>query len=140
MANMVGGDKLVLNKEYVTAAANLADKSLVTAGGAVATAYANGVYGVVEKDTKSGDLATVKTSPGILEVLAGGTVTAGAYVEAVAIATVYGNIDGTSTAIAAAGVQDATSTNKIIGKAHTGGVANETVLVELVAVQPAFNA
>ncbi|CAK0766257.1 conserved hypothetical protein [Gammaproteobacteria bacterium] len=129
----VGGDKLVLNKEYVTAGANLADKTLVTVAGAVP---ANGAvaYGVVEKDTANGDLATVKTSPGIIEIVATGSVTKGGKVEALQ-GTVYGNIAGTSTAITAAGVQDLAS-GYPIGLAHTGTTTvGETVLVELFSNQ-----
>lgn len=129
IANMVGGDKFVLDKIIVTAAANLADKTFVNANGAVPANAAKCTGGVVEKDTKNTDYATVKIG-GILEVLATGTVTAGAFVE-ILTASVYGNIDGTSTAITAAGVQDATSTNAIVGKAITGGVVNETVLVQI---------
>jgi hypothetical protein len=128
MATNVGGDKLVLNKEYVTAAANLADKSLVTVGGAVP---ANGTvcFGVVEKDTKTGDLATVKTAPGIVEVIAAGTVTKGSQVEALQ-GTIAANIDGVSTSITYAGVQDLDE-GFPIGLAMTSGSAGDTVLVML---------
>lgn len=124
----VGGDKLVLNKEYVTAGANLADKTLVKADGTVPSSAAGAVYGVVEKDTASGDLATVKTS-GIIEVFATGAVTKGAMVE-VLQGSIYANISGTSTSITGAGVQDVAS-GYPIGKAHTASDAGGTVLVEL---------
>lgn len=127
-----GGDKLVLNKEYITAAANLADKSLITAAGAAPANAAQGVYGVIEKDVASGDYATVKTSPGIVEVLATGTVTKGYEVEALQ-ATVYANISGTSTSTTSAGVQNIQSagTSYPIGIAMTSSDAGGTVLVNL---------
>lgn len=128
MATYVGGDKLVLNKEYITAAANLADKTLVDVGGAVLASGAALCFGVVEKDTPSGELATVKTT-GILEVLALGTVTQGANVEGVT-GTRYGNINGTSTSIACCGVQDRAS-GYAVGRALTAGVVGDTVLVEM---------
>ncbi len=126
----VGGDKLVLNKEYVTSTQNLCDKTLVTVAGAAPAAAAGGSYGVVEKDTKSGDLATIKNGIGsFLEILATGTVTAGARVEAYVVSTVA-NIDGTATAVTtAAGVMDLAS-GFPVGIAHTGGSAGSTVLVE----------
>lgn len=129
----VGGDKLVLNKEYVTAAANLADKTLVTAAGAVPASAARAVYGVVEKDTASGDLATVKTSPGIVEVFAAGTVTKGSEVEGLQF-TIAANINGSSTSITATGVQNLAS-GYPIGKAHSDSDAGGTVLVELYSNQ-----
>ena len=132
MATYVGGDKSVLNKEYVTSTANLADKTLCTVAGASVVSAAAGVYGVVEKDTVSGDLATVKTS-GILEVIASGTVTAGSMVEGLT-GSIYANISGTSTSITYTGVQNLAS-GYPIGKAHTSGVAGDTVLVELIANQ-----
>jgi len=128
MSTYVGGDKLVLNKEYVTAGANLADKTLVTVAGAVLSSAAALCYGVVEKDTPSGELATVKTS-GILEVLATGTVTKGANVEGLT-STRYGNINGTSTSIACCGVQDIAA-GYAVGRALSTGVVGDTVLVEL---------
>ena len=125
----VGGDKLVLNKEYVTAAANLADKSLVLVGGTVPSSAAGLSYGVVEKDTASGDLATVKNGTGsILEVLCTGTVTAGSKVE-VLTASVYANISGTSTSITAAGVS-VLSSGFPVGLAHTSSDAGGTALIE----------
>lgn len=129
----VGGDKLVLNKEYVTAGANLADKTLVKADGTVPASAAGAVYGVVEKDTANGDFATVKTSPGIVEVFATGTVTKGAMVE-VLQGAIYANIGGVSTSITGAGVQDVAA-GYPIGKAHTASDAGGTVLVELTASQ-----
>lgn len=128
MATYVGGDKLVLNKEYVTAGANLADKTLIDAAGAVLGNAAALCFGVVEKDTPSGELATVKTT-GILEVLATGTVTKGANVEGLQ-STRYANISGTSTSITVCGVQDR-SAGYALGRALSTGVAGDTVLVEL---------
>jgi len=132
MSTTVGGDRLVLNKEYITAGANLADKTLVLVGGTVPSSGAALVFGVVEKDTASGDEATVKTL-GILEVIALGTVTKGAHVEVVT-GTVYGNINGTSTSIACAGVQDVGS-GYIVGRALTAGSSGDTVLIEIMGVR-----
>src|SRR3990167_9022804 len=98
MANNVGGDLWVPATVPVTTTANLAGKSLITAAGAAVANAANGVFGVIESDTKSGDYATVKLPPGIVEVIATGTVTKGGKVEALLSASVYANIDGTSTA------------------------------------------
>ena len=127
----VGGDKLVLNKEYVTTAADLADKTLITAAGAAVSsgALATGTaayYGVIEKDTPSGGLATVKTH-GILEVLATGTVTKGSLVEALQ-GTVYANINGTKTSTISCGVTNIAS-GYPVGKAMSTSDAYGTVLV-----------
>lgn len=135
MANYVGGDKWVPVTMQVTSTANLCAKSLVTFAGAVPANAANSVLGVVASDTKSGDYATVKTAPCIVEVIATGTVTLGAYVE-VLTASIYGDIDGTSTAITAAGVQDQAD-GYSIGKAYTAGSANDTVLIALMDCQAA---
>jgi hypothetical protein len=126
----VGGDKLVLNKEYITAAQNLCDKSLVCVTGSAPAAAAGLSYGVVEKDTKSGDLATVKNGVGsFLEVLATAAVSAGSRVEAYVVST-YAVIDGTSTAVTTcAGVMDLSS-GFPVGIAHTASDAGGTVLVE----------
>jgi hypothetical protein len=126
----VGGDQLVLHKEYLTAGQNLCDKSLVCSTGSAPAAAAGGSYGVVEKDTKSGDLATVKNGIGsFLEVLATGAVTKGARVEAYVVST-YANIDGTSTAVTTcAGVMDLAS-GFPVGIAHSASDAGGTVLVE----------
>ena len=126
----VGGDKNVVNKEYVTAGQNLCDKSLVCWSGSAPAAAAGSIMGVVEKDTKSGDIATVKNGVGsLLEVLATGAVTKGAQVEAYVVST-YANIDGTSTAVTTcAGVMDKAS-GFPIGIAHTASDAGGTVLVE----------
>jgi hypothetical protein len=125
----VGGDKLVLNKDYVTAGQNLCDKSLVCFTGSAPAAAAGRIMGVVEKDTKSGDLATVKNGIGsILEVLATAAVTAGVLVEAYVVST-YAVIDGTSTAVTTcAGVMDISS-GFPVGIALTGSDAGGTVLV-----------
>lgn len=124
----VGGDKLVLNKMYLTAGENLADKTLVCWTGSAPASTAGAVMGVVEKDTANGDLATVKTD-GILEVFCAGTVTAGALVEALDM-TIYANINGTSTSLTNAGVQDH-SGGVSIGMAYTGSDAGGTVLISL---------
>lgn len=127
MANNVGGDVWVPMTELVTTSANLAALTLITAAGAAPANAANGVYGVIKNDTKSADAATVKVIPNITEVVATGTVTKGGYVEALQ-ASIYANIDGTSTATTSAGVQDLAS-GYPIGKALTSGSANDTVLV-----------
>jgi len=124
-----GGDVFVVHTVQVTAAANLADKSLITAAGAAPANAANGVFGVISKDTKSGDYATVKVPPSIVEVLATGTVAVGNEVE-VLQATVYANIDGTSTATTSAGVT-ALASGYPIGRAYSASDANGTVLVGL---------
>lgn len=129
--NFVGGDKFVQDKMYITTSANLADKTLITFAGA-APANAAVAWGVIEKDTKSGDAATVKYGNSIVEVLATGTVTAGNEVEALQ-GTVYANIDGVSTSTTSAGVQDlaVAGTSYPIGRAITGSDAYGTVLVML---------
>jgi hypothetical protein len=131
MANYVGGDKLVLNKMQITAAANLVDKTFVTIGGAVPANAANAAFGVVERDTANGDYATVKFGAGsVLEVVATGTVTAGGYVQG--LLGSFTTKD--STAVPGLGVNDIGS-GYVIGKAITGGSANDTVLVELISMQ-----
>jgi hypothetical protein len=128
MANSTA-DVWVVHTLPITTTANLAGKSLITAAGAAVASAANSVFGVIAKDTKSGDIATVKIAPSIVEVLATGTVTKGSKVE-VLTATVVANIDGVSTNTTSAGVQNLAA-GYPIGKALTGGVANETVLVSL---------
>ena len=129
LANAVGGDLWVAARYPVTVAANLAAKTLVAANGTAVANAANSVFGVLLTDAKNGDSATVKLPPSIVEVIATGTVTAGGKVE-VLIGTIYANIDGTSTSTSSAGVTNLAS-GYPIGKAITGGVANETVLVSL---------
>ena len=125
----VGGDKKVLNKDYVTAAQNLCDKTLVCWTGSAPAAAAGSIMGVVEKDTVSGAVATVKNGIGsILEVIATNTVTAGQLVEAYVV-TIYANINGTSTAVTtAAGVMNLSS-GFPVGLALTSSDAGGTVLV-----------
>ena len=125
----VGGDKKVLNKDYVTAAQNLCDKTLVCWTGSAPAAAAGSIMGVVEKDTVSGAVATVKNGIGsILEVIATSTVTAGQLVEAYVV-TIYANINGTSTAVTtAAGVMNLSS-GFPVGLALTSSDAGGTVLV-----------
>ena len=128
IANAVGGNRFVVDKRLITAAANLADKTFVNANGAVPANAAKCTGGVVQGDTANADYATVCVGTGsILEVRATGTVTAGNFVE-VLLGT-FTTKD--TTGVSGAGVQDAASTNAIVGKAHTGGVVNETVLIEL---------
>lgn len=126
----VGGDLLNLGAIIqVTAGANLADKTLVDFDGTVPSSAARCTGGVVVKDTASGDYAAVKIPPGIYEVVATDTVTAGSEVEAYQ-GTVYGNIANVSTAITAAGVKNLAS-GYPVGRALTGGSAGDTVLVNL---------
>lgn len=122
----VGGDKLVLNVETVTAGANLAGLTLVTVAGAAVSSAAGDVFGVLANDVKSGDSVSVKTH-GFLEVIATGTVTAGGKVE-VLQGTVYANIDGTKTTTTSAGVQDVAA-GYPVGLALTGSDAYGTVIV-----------
>ncbi len=124
-----GGDVWVAHTVQVTTSANLADKSLITAAGAAVANAANGVFGVISKDVKSGDYATVKIPPSIVEVLAMGTVAVGDQVE-VLQASVYANIDGTSTSTTSAGVT-ALASGYPIGRALSASDANGTVLVAL---------
>lgn len=124
--NTVGGDKLVLNVETITAAADLAGQSLVTVAGAAVTSAAGDVFGVLANDVPSGDTVSCKTH-GILEVIATGTVTAGAKVE-VLQGTVPANINGTKTNTTSAGVQDVAA-GYPVGLALTSGDAYSTVLV-----------
>jgi hypothetical protein len=125
MANYVGGDKFVVDKKLVTAAANLVDKTLVCANGTVPSNAANTAYGVLERDTADGDLATLKY--GIVEVIATGTVTEGAYQEV--LTSTFTTKDDTG--VTGAGVQDVTSTDYIVGRALTGGSVNDTVLINM---------
>jgi hypothetical protein len=124
VANYVGGDKNVVSKGYVTAAANLVDKTFVCANGAVPANGANTAFAVVERDTANGDLATVKR--GEIEVIATGTVTAGAYVQI--LTSTFTTKD--TTGVTGAGVVDLDSTNYAVGRAITGGIVNETVLID----------
>jgi hypothetical protein len=125
----VGGDKLVLNVDKVTAGQNLCGKTLVCWTGSAPAAAAGSIMGVVAKDTVSGQEATVKNGIGsILEVIATGTVTAGQLVEAY-VYTIYANINGTSTAVTtAAGVMNLAS-GFPVGLAMTSSDAGGTVLV-----------
>ncbi len=123
MANYVGGDKLVVDKMYVTAGANLVDKTFVYANGTV-PANNNDAFGVVERDTASGDIATIKR--GIIEVLATGTVNAGEYVEI--LTSTFTTKD--TTGVTGAGVQKAAGGNYVVGLALPTTAVNETVLVD----------
>jgi len=126
---MVAGDVWHSHKLPVTTTANLAGGSLITAAGAAVANAANSVFGVIAVDTPSGDTADVSIPPCHVRVLATGTVTKGGKVE-VLTASVVANINGTATSTTSAGVTDLAS-GYPIGKALTGGVANETVLVSL---------
>ena len=125
MANYVGGDQFIYDRMQVTAAANLVDKTLVCANGAVPANVANTAWGVVERDTASGDYATLKK--GVVEVIATGTVTAGNYVEV--LQSTFTTKDAAG--VAGAGVQNLSASNYCAGRAKTGGSANDTVLVDL---------
>jgi hypothetical protein len=129
----VGGDLFVTATVPLATAANLAGKSLITVAGAAPASAARAVFGVISKDTPSGDYADVKLPGSIVEVLATGTVTKGAQVEALQ-GTVYANINGTSTSTTSAGVQDLAS-GYPIGLALTGSSVYGTVLVLLYANQ-----
>jgi hypothetical protein len=132
--SMTAGDVWVVHTDNsVAAAANLADKSLVDVSGAAIANAANACYGVVAKDTKSGDYLTIKIAPSIVEVIATGTVTKGSYVEALQ-ATVYANIEGTSTATTSCGVTNLSS-GYPLGKALSASDANGSVLVALLVNQ-----
>ena len=124
MANYVGGDKNVLDKTLVTAAANLVDKTFACINGAVPANGANTAWGVVERDTASGDYATLKK--GVVEVIATGTVTAGGYLQI--LLSTFTTKD--TTGVSGAGVVDIDSTNYCCGRALTGGSVNDTVLVD----------
>ena len=124
MANYVGGDKWIKDKEQVAAAANLVDKTLVNADGSVTANATKCTGGVVERDTAINDIATYKT--GIVEVIATGTVTAGNFVEA--LISTFTTKD--TTGVSGAGVQNSTGTNVCVGRAVTSGVVNDTVLIE----------
>lgn len=128
MANYVGGNKNVVDTRNVTAAANLVGWTFVNANGAVPANVEKCTGGVVQTDVASGDYGTIAYGTGsILKVLATGTVTAGNFVE---ICTSTFTTKDT-TGVTGAGVQNASSTNLVVGRAVTGGVVNETVLVEL---------
>jgi hypothetical protein len=129
----VGGDLFVTAKVSLATAANLAGKSLITYAGAAVASAARGVFGVIDKDTPSGDYADVKLPGSIVEVIATGTVTKGAQVEALT-GTVYADVNGTSTSTTSAGVQDLAS-GYPIGLALTASEAYGTVLVVLYANQ-----
>jgi hypothetical protein len=128
MANYVGGNKYVVNTKQVTAAANLVGLTLVNANGAVPANAAKCTGGVVQTDVASGDYGTIAYGTGsIVKVLATGTVTEGGFVEV--LLSTFTTKD--TTGVSGAGVQDASSTNAIVGKAQTGGSVNDTVLIEL---------
>ena len=125
MANYAGGDKFIVEKKQVTAAANLVDKTLVCANGAVPANGANTAWGVLERDTANGDYATLKR--GTVAIIATGTVTEGGYVEV--LLSTFTTKD--TTGVSGAGVQDVSSTDYIVGRAVTGGSVNDTVLIDL---------
>ena len=138
--NNVGGDFLNLGATFQVTANNtngVADKSLLNLDGTVPANGATCTGGVVFKDTANGDYAAVKLPPGIYEVIFTGTVTAGLPVE-VLVATVKASISGSATDVVAAGVQNHASGVEI-GRALTGGSANETGLVSLCVLNPANN-
>jgi len=126
-----GGDKHVKLTALVTAGQNLVRKTLVCWTGSAPASAAGAIMGVVDKDTASGDYATVKYGIGsVLEVFATGTVTAGQLVEALTTTALYANINGTSTQVTtAAGVQNL-SGGFPVGMAITTSDAGGTVLVD----------
>jgi len=123
MANYVGGDKWIEDKEQITAAANLVDKTFVNIDGTVPANAAKCTGGVLERDIAVNDYGIVKT--GIVEVIATGTVTAGNFVEI--LTSTFTTKD--TTGVTGAGVQNATTTNIFVGQALTSGSVNDTVLV-----------
>ena len=128
MANYVGGDRVIVNTMQVTAGANLVDKTFVNIDGTVPANAAKCTGGVGKGDTLSGDLATLKHGAGSqLEVIATGTVTLGNFVEI--LTSTFTTKD--TTGVTGAGVQDASSTNVVVGRALTAGSVNDTVLIEL---------
>jgi len=136
MATNVAGDLLDLGaKIEVAAAANMAAGTFMNMDGSLPSSAAACTGGVVPVDTASGDYVDLKLPPGIYRVRATGTVTAGLLVELLQ-ASVYGNISGTKTAITAAGVQNI-SAGYAIGRAITGGVSGDTVLVNVTINQHA---
>lgn len=128
MANYVGGNKHVVDFKEITAAANLVGLTFVNANGSVPANAAKCTGGVVQTDVTSGDYGSIAYGTGsVVKVLATGTVTEGGFVEI--LTSTFTTKD--TTGVTGAGVQDATSTNAIVGKAQTGGSVNDTVLVEL---------
>ncbi len=128
MANAVGGNKYVVNTKQVTAAANLVGMTFVNANGAVPANAAKCTGGVVQTDVTSGDLGTIAYGTGsLLKVIATGTCTEGGFAEI--LTSTFTTKD--TTGVTGAGVQDASSTNAIVGKFQTGGSVNDTVLVEI---------
>jgi hypothetical protein len=128
MANYVGGNKSVVDFKEVTAAANLVAWTFVNANGAVPANAAKCTGGVVQTDVLSGDYGSIAYGTGsVVKVIATGTVTDGGFVEI--LTSTFTTKD--TTGVTGAGVQDASSTNVIVGKAQTGGSVNDTVLVEL---------
>lgn len=135
MSTNVGGDLLDLGARWeVTAGANLAQDTLVDLAGTVPSSAAECTGGVAVTDCASGDTVPLKLlGAGILRIVATGTVTAGLKVE-VLQGTKYANINGTSTSVTIAGVQNVAS-GYPTGRAITGGSAGDTVLVNTFAQQ-----
>lgn len=128
MANYVGGNKHEVNRKQVTAAANLVGMTFVNANGAVPANAAKCTGGVVQTDVTNAELGTIVYGTGsVVKVIATGTCTEGSFAEILIGA--FTTKDTTS--VNGAGVQDAASTNAIVGKFQTGGSVNDTVLVEL---------
>ena len=123
------GDVWVPHTQIITAGANLADKTLITQAGAAVVSAALGTYGVIRGDVASGDYATVKIAPCIVEVLCTGTVTQGILVEALTGA-VYANIAGTSTSTTSSGVSTIAS-GYAVGKALTTSAVYGTALISV---------
>ncbi len=124
-------DLFISAKFRVTAGANLAKNSLVDLDGTVPSDAAVCTGGKVMNDCASGDYVEIALPPSIVVVIATGTVTAGAYQEA--LSSTAKTKDGASTSYA--GVQDRTSTDKVVGRAITGGSAGALVLVQLTSYQ-----
>ena len=128
MANYVGGNKNVVNTKQVTAAANLVGWTFVNANGAVPGNEEKCTGGVVQTDVTNGDSGTIVCGTGsIVKVIATGTCTEGSF--AAILTSTFTTKD--TTGVTGAGVTNASATNAIVGKFQTGGIVNETVLLEL---------
>ena len=130
----VVGDLIDLGAHLrITAGANVAAKTLVNLDGTIPASAAVCTGGVANVDCPSGSDLDLKLHPGIYAVVATGTVTLGGEVEGLS-GSVYGNINGTKTAITATGVQDLASGFKI-GRARSAGSAGDIVLIDLYSNQ-----
>jgi hypothetical protein len=132
----VVGDLLDLGARVdVTVSVNIAAKTFVNIDGSLPASAAACTGGIANADTASGDKASVKLAPGIYAVRATDTVTKGLQVEIYQdTTTVYGNINGTKTLIACAGVKNISS-GLVVGRALTSGSAGDLVLINISVFQ-----